>query len=400
MNGPNKERDPKQAPEQMLGGYATGNLSDQEKEALFAAALRDQKLFDALMEEEALRELVEQPGVKRELIDALTPRATMFGRLRKWLATPMAWGAAGAAATAALVVVMITTRMPESHPLGELARQEPVAAPKADLPLPRMTAPPVSESRRNAPARPPAEPPAAAANEMRAKVLSRKEEGEVKREAPAVAPERDQRVMEDAATQVAQPQQQAPRQIRAIQEQQALPQQALDQQTTRQDRQQQNQGAVAPSPALGAAAPAAPPPAAKKVAVPALEYALLKRNEQDEYAAATAFRESDAVRIRVTANEDGFLTLTRRGEPKPIVSALAVRAGQTLQLPASGFLLPGTQPYLLVFSRPLAAPGSSGIIGGFRQRAAKTAADELSKSKDAVEGQQVVFEILIRGEGN
>lgn len=400
MNGPNKERDPKlEGPGQMLGGYATGNLSDQEKEALFAAALRDQKLFDALMEEEALRELVEQPGVKRELIEALTPRETMFGRLRKWLATPMAWGAAGAVATAALVVVMITTRTPDSHTLGEMARREPVTAPKAALPQPQITPPLMSESRRNAPRPAPSEPPTAAANEARAKVLTRKESGEVKREAPAVEPERDQRAMTDAAPQVAQQQQQVPRQIRAIQEQQALPQQALDQQTMRQDRQQQNQVTVAPPASLGASAPAAPPPAAKKVAVPALEYALLKRNEQGEYAAATAFRESDAVRIRVTAHEDGFVTLTRRGEPKPIVSALAVRAGQTLQLPASGFLLPGTQPYQLVFSQLLAAPGSSGIIGGFRQRAAKSAADEL-KSKDAVAGQQVVFEILIRAEGN
>ena len=36
----------------LLGGYATGTLSEAERQALFAAALDRQELFDALMDEE------------------------------------------------------------------------------------------------------------------------------------------------------------------------------------------------------------------------------------------------------------------------------------------------------------------------------------------------------------
>ena len=32
----------------LLGGYATGTLTAEEQQALFAAALEDQELFDAL----------------------------------------------------------------------------------------------------------------------------------------------------------------------------------------------------------------------------------------------------------------------------------------------------------------------------------------------------------------
>jgi len=42
----------------LLGGYATGTLTDDERTLLFSAALEDQSLFDALADEEALREFV------------------------------------------------------------------------------------------------------------------------------------------------------------------------------------------------------------------------------------------------------------------------------------------------------------------------------------------------------
>ena len=42
----------------LLGGYATGTLTDEERNLLFSAALEHQELFDALADEEALRELL------------------------------------------------------------------------------------------------------------------------------------------------------------------------------------------------------------------------------------------------------------------------------------------------------------------------------------------------------
>ena len=46
-----KERDLRK----LIGGYATGTLTDDERQALFAAALQDQELFDALADEQAMR---------------------------------------------------------------------------------------------------------------------------------------------------------------------------------------------------------------------------------------------------------------------------------------------------------------------------------------------------------
>jgi hypothetical protein len=45
----------------LLGGYASGTLSDSEKKLLFEAALEDQVLFDAMADEQALKDLLDDP---------------------------------------------------------------------------------------------------------------------------------------------------------------------------------------------------------------------------------------------------------------------------------------------------------------------------------------------------
>ena len=59
----------------LLGGFATGTLSEAERQTLFAAALNRQELFDALVDEEALRELLSDPAAKAQLIAALSRTA-------------------------------------------------------------------------------------------------------------------------------------------------------------------------------------------------------------------------------------------------------------------------------------------------------------------------------------
>ncbi len=59
----------------LLGGYATGSLTDQERQALFDAALDDQELFDELAGEEDLKEILALPGAKQRLTAALSPVA-------------------------------------------------------------------------------------------------------------------------------------------------------------------------------------------------------------------------------------------------------------------------------------------------------------------------------------
>jgi len=84
----------------LIGGYATGSLSDAERQSLFEAALEDQELFDELMREHALKELLEDPGAKARLIAALAPaqRPRPLGS-RVW-----PWAAAGGAVAAGVVL--------------------------------------------------------------------------------------------------------------------------------------------------------------------------------------------------------------------------------------------------------------------------------------------------------
>ena len=66
----------------LLGGYATGTLSETERKELFAAALEDQAIFEALADEEHLRALLEDPGAREQLLVSLgsAPPASRFAR--------------------------------------------------------------------------------------------------------------------------------------------------------------------------------------------------------------------------------------------------------------------------------------------------------------------------------
>ncbi len=55
----------------LLGGYATGTLTESERDLLFAAALEDQALFDALADEESLRVLLSDAEVRGHLLAVL-----------------------------------------------------------------------------------------------------------------------------------------------------------------------------------------------------------------------------------------------------------------------------------------------------------------------------------------
>jgi hypothetical protein len=57
--------------ENLLGGYAAGTLTPAERDALFAAAIEDQELFDSLVREEPLRELMANSEARSELLAAL-----------------------------------------------------------------------------------------------------------------------------------------------------------------------------------------------------------------------------------------------------------------------------------------------------------------------------------------
>jgi hypothetical protein len=92
--------------EKLLGGYAAGTLTAEERRALFDAALADQTLFDALADEEALREVLADPACRERVQSALVePPRTI------WLRRPAVWAlAATVAAAVVLTVAVVRTR--------------------------------------------------------------------------------------------------------------------------------------------------------------------------------------------------------------------------------------------------------------------------------------------------
>ena len=96
----------------LLGGYATGNLTAEERRLLFEAALDDQELFDALAEEQALKDVLDDP-VSRErvrLAVAAAPRARGWWT-RPWILVP----AAGALAASVLTIALVNWKPGEIH---------------------------------------------------------------------------------------------------------------------------------------------------------------------------------------------------------------------------------------------------------------------------------------------
>ncbi|MGC4052311.1 MAG: hypothetical protein QM757_23505 [Paludibaculum sp.] len=116
--------------EMLLGGYATGTLTPEENRALMEAALHDQRLFDALMDEEALRETLADGDTRAALLAALRP----VEKARAWWQAPWPWAAAATAVVALLVLFVV--RKPA--PTTELARvQEPAKVQEIARNLPK-----------------------------------------------------------------------------------------------------------------------------------------------------------------------------------------------------------------------------------------------------------------------
>ncbi|HJV90659.1 MAG TPA: hypothetical protein VJ623_10170 [Holophagaceae bacterium] len=149
--------------EQLLGGYATGTLTEAERSALFAAALAHQEVFDALMDEEALRELLADPATRAQLLAALAEPAKV---VPFWRRHPGALGLAASlliAVTAGLAY--LRTPPPPTPPLPVPSTPAPLPPPPANAPAPLKAAPVLEKAlrRRTAPpAAVPEEPPRSA----------------------------------------------------------------------------------------------------------------------------------------------------------------------------------------------------------------------------------------------
>jgi hypothetical protein len=155
---------------ELLGGYAAGTLTPEEREALFQAALENQSLFDALAGEEALRELLADPACRAQLLRDLDQQpAAFWQRFAEWMRKPATLAFAGSAAALVLVigVVRFTQREPEAPKLVAQAPRQvevPPAASTVRRPEPKLmrpTAPPAETQVGNVRQEPAAEATAA-----------------------------------------------------------------------------------------------------------------------------------------------------------------------------------------------------------------------------------------------
>lgn len=118
----------------LVGGYATGTLTPEERQALFQAALEDQGLFEELAREQALRDVLSDRAARTRLLAALDRQPAPWWRLA--VRTPGAWWSMPAAALAAAAVLSICVlagyRAWHSHPqpaVREVAALRPAAPP-------------------------------------------------------------------------------------------------------------------------------------------------------------------------------------------------------------------------------------------------------------------------------
>jgi len=124
----------------LLGGYATNTLTESERSALFEAALDDQDLFNALQDEQALKELLADPA-SRQLIRHALEQSSASQRIA-WWSTSTRWmlgGAIAAAVATLLIVAVIQQRRPQPEPARrvEVASNQEQAKPPLDQEAPK-----------------------------------------------------------------------------------------------------------------------------------------------------------------------------------------------------------------------------------------------------------------------
>jgi hypothetical protein len=273
---------------QLLAGYATNTLTETERHALFEAALDDQELFDALHQEQALKELLADPASRAQIRQALEkPRPSR----------PIWWNwtaAASAVAAAGLIVAVIHSHTSETAMVAD-QRSSPVAvqpaqrAPSELKPIPQPAPARASAAKQAVRAR-----PSAAAND-------RKFEPPSVTTAPA-APASPPPALTDSEQQVQVAG--APTQGDARSQSQQSTGQAVS------SFRSQVQAQASPAQIGGAVGGVI-----SKLDVPPVRYTLLKRAQDGTYqllSPGAGLKAGDAVRLSVVPNTAGYLSLVRQ----------------------------------------------------------------------------------------
>jgi hypothetical protein len=151
----------------LVGGYATGSLTEAERSALFEAALEDQELFDELAGEQVLKEVLDEPEARQRLLNALEPPPHRAA----WWIRPWPWAAAAATLAVAIGIVVYDRTPPRQGPpqqIAQVAVNAPEPAPPAPAPAPVPKLPPPPALRKVSPPAPPLPKPSEEARQVAA----------------------------------------------------------------------------------------------------------------------------------------------------------------------------------------------------------------------------------------
>lgn len=132
--------------EKLLGGFAADTLTPEERRQLFTAAMQDQQLFNALADEQALKELLTNPAVRRRLLQSLhnTTPAPAGGSASwlDWFRRPANLALAGGLATAVFAVGLGTKMYQDSvQQATRSAATEALPPATPSVPAPAATEP-------------------------------------------------------------------------------------------------------------------------------------------------------------------------------------------------------------------------------------------------------------------
>jgi hypothetical protein len=125
----------------LLGGYATGTLTEEEKRELFEAALRDDVLFAVLSDEQALKDVLDDPAARAQALQAAdTHRFSIRAAFREWFERPRSKALAAIGAVLVMAVSYTAIRdFRAAQPVQQVAELRVKL-----VPAPQVTQTPVS----------------------------------------------------------------------------------------------------------------------------------------------------------------------------------------------------------------------------------------------------------------
>ena len=132
--------------EKLLGGYATNTLTDEERQALFEAALHDQTLFNTLADEQALKELLDNPQHRQQLLRTLKqsqpePKASWISQVLAWTQQGSNIAMAGSVVVALLAFTFVVRLIDDVGPVPSSLESKKEVKPPAPVTKPLLLQP-------------------------------------------------------------------------------------------------------------------------------------------------------------------------------------------------------------------------------------------------------------------